>query len=132
MQMKRLAAFAVNDTLHARHGSHGEAVGALNALLSQPTTHLSGQLPVDFATLRSTGCRTLSFSGHDVVELCFTRGDAEFHFYVLQRADFPRLPASGDIEFGQRDGVGFASWTDATHRYVTVSGAGVEAVRQLL
>ncbi len=132
VQLGRLTAFAVNDTLHAQHGSHGEAVGTLNALLSQPTTHLSGPLPVDFAALRATGCRTLRFAGHDIVELCFTRGDAEFHFYVLRQADFPRLPATGDIEFGQREGQGFASWTDTAYRYVTVSAAGVSAIKQLL
>ena len=132
VQMARLAAFAVNDTLHAQHGSHGPAFDTLDRLLSEPATHVSGRLPVDFATLRSTGCRTLSFAGHDVVELCFTRGGDEFHFYVLRQADFPRLPASGAVEFGQRDGLGFASWTDATYRFVTVSAAGVSAIRQLL
>jgi hypothetical protein len=131
-QMERLAAFAVDDTLHARHGSHGDAAGALNVFLEQPTTHLGGQLPVDFATLRATGCRTISFAGHDVVEICFTRGGAEFHLYALQQADFPRLPASGAVEFGVREGMGFASWIDAAHRYVVVSSAGVEAIRQLL
>ncbi|HWA08276.1 MAG TPA: hypothetical protein VG838_02300 [Opitutaceae bacterium] len=132
MQLGRLEAFAVDDTLHARHGSHGEAVSALGTVLSQPDTHLGGTLPVDFAALRTTGCRTINFAGHDVVELCFTRGGAEFHFYVLQQADFPRLPASGAIDFGQREGMAFASWTDAAHRYVAVSAAGLGAIRQLL
>lgn len=131
-EMDRLAAFAVDDTLHARHGSRGDAAGALNVLLSQPTTHLGGQLPVDFATLRATGCRTISFAGHDVIEICFTRGGAEFHLYALQRADFPGLPSAGAPEFGAREGMGFASWADAAHRYVVVSAAGVEAIRHLL
>jgi hypothetical protein len=131
-QMDRLEAFAVDDTLHGRHGSHGDAANALNVLLSQPTTHLGGQLPVDFATLRATGCRTLSFAGHDVIEICFTRGGAEFHLYALQSADFPGLPASAGTESGTREGMGFASWVDAAHRYVLVSAAGMEAIRHLL
>jgi hypothetical protein len=132
VQMETLEAFAVDDTLHAKHGSHGAAVSALNVMLSQPTTRLGGRLPVDFAALRATGCRTISFAGHDVVELCFTRAGADFHFYVLQQADFPGLPAAGAAEFGQREGLGFASWTDAAYRYVTVSAAGVAAIKQLL
>ena len=131
-EMDRLAAFAVDDTLHAQHGSHGEAAGALNVLLSQPTTRLGGQLPVDFAALRATGCRTIRFAGHDVVEVCFTRGGVDFHLYALQKADYPALPAAGAPEFGTQDGVGFASWVDAAHRYVVVSAAGVDAIRHLL
>jgi hypothetical protein len=131
-QLDRLADFAVNDTLHAKHASHGATAGALEVMLGQPTTRLGGNLPVDFAALRTTGCRTLSFAGHDVLEICFTRGGAEFHLYMLQQADFPRLPAPAEAEFGTRAGAGFLSWADATHRYLVVSAAGVAALRQLL
>jgi hypothetical protein len=131
-RLDRIAEFAVNDTLHVKHGSHGAAANALEVLLGQPTTHLGGSLPVDFEALRTTGCRTLSLAGHDVLEICFTRGGAEFHLYMLQRADFPRLPASAEPEFGTKDGAGFLSWADAAHRYVVVSAAGAAALRQLL
>ncbi|MSU69833.1 MAG: hypothetical protein EXS39_03465 [Opitutaceae bacterium] len=131
-QAAQLAAFAVNDTAHSRHGGHGEPAGALQALLLQPSTRLGGELPVDFAALRTTGCRTLSFAGRDLIEVCFARGGGEFHLYAVRRADFPRLPAEGRAEFGEREGMSFASWADATHHYVVVSAAGLETLKGLL
>ena len=31
---------------------------------------------IDFEKLRETGCRTLNFAGHDVLEVCFAREGA--------------------------------------------------------
>ncbi len=129
-QLAQLTNFAVDDMLHAQHGSHGAPAGALVALLSQPSTHVALGLPVDFAGLRATGCRTLSLAGHDVLEVCFARGPNEFHLYMVQSADFPRLPASEEL--GNHEGVSYAAWADATHHYVVVSNAGVAAIKGLL
>jgi len=128
----RFAAFAINDTAHGQHGGHGAAAGALQVLLSQPSTRLSAELPVDFAALRATGCRTLNFAGHDVLELCFQRNGAWFHCYIANSADFPGLAAGGKPSFVQQAQFGSASWSDADHHYVVVSSAGLAAVKQLL
>jgi hypothetical protein len=126
-----LEAFAVDDTLHAQHGGHGTATGALNVALSQPTTRIGGSLPVDFATLRATGCRTLSFAGHDVLEVCFARNGSEFHLYIARSADFPEMKSTLP-DFGERARAGFATWADSAYRYVIVGQAGVSAVKSLL
>jgi hypothetical protein len=115
-----------------KHGSHGEAVGGLQVLMSQPTTRLSGTLPLDFATLRTTGCRTLSFAGRDVLELCFQRDGAWFHCYIVNNADFPSMAKETATDFEQQSGFGSASWSDGVHRFVVVSNAGLEAVKRLL
>jgi hypothetical protein len=128
----RFAAFAIDDTAHGKHGGHGAPAGALQVLLSQPSTRLSAELPVDFAALRATGCRTLNFAGHDVLELCFQRNGAWFHCYIANCADFPGLAASGPATFAQQAQFGSASWSDADHHYVVVSNAGLAAVKQLL
>lgn len=128
----RFAAFAINDTAHGKHGGHGAPAGALQVLLSQPSTRLSAGLPVDFAALRTTGCRTLNFAGHDVLELCFQRNGAWFHCYIANGADFPGMPAVGPATFAQREQFGSASWSDGVHRFVVVSNAGLAAVKQLL
>ena len=131
-RLARFERFAVNDTVIGGHESHGAPATALEEMLSRPTTHLGGPLPVDFAALRATGCRTLSFGGHDVIEVCFGRGGSMFHLYVLQRADFPRMPGDGSPVVGERTGTGFVSWMDGRNRYVVVGTGGAAAVRGLL
>jgi hypothetical protein len=126
----RFTSFAMNDTAHGKHGGHGESAGALQALLGQPTTRLGAGLPVDFAKLRATGCRTLSFAGHDVLEVCFNRNGEWFHCYIANRADFPALP--GAVAFVQQAQLASASWSDATNHFVVVSEAGMDAVKRLL
>jgi hypothetical protein len=128
----RLAAFALDDTAHGKHGGHGEAAGALQALLSQPSTRLGAGLPVDFAALRATGCRTLNFAGHDVLEVCFQRNGAWFHCYIANCADFPSPGTDAPAAFAQQAQFASASWADATHRFVVVSDAGLGAVKRLL
>ena len=49
---------------------------------------------IDFDKLRYTGCRTLNFAGHDVMEVCFASDGAVFHFYMARR-DGPRRPGPG-------------------------------------
>ncbi len=128
----RFAAFALDDTAHGKHGGHGELAGALQVLLSQPSTRLGAGLPVDFAALRTTGCRTLNFAGHDVLEVCFQRNGAWFHCYIAKCADFPAGRAGATATFAQQAQFASASWSDATHRFVVVSESGLDAVKQLL
>jgi anti-sigma factor RsiW len=128
----QLTAFAVNDTAHGTHGSHGHEAGALQVMLSQPSSRLGAGVPVDFAALRATGCRTLNFAGHDVLEVCFQRDGAWFHCYIVKAADYPAMAKDTASDFEQAGGFGSASWTDGVHRFVVVSSAGVEAVKRLL
>ena len=128
----RLESLVANDTLHGRHGSHGAASNALVAMLRQPSTHIGGALPVDFATLRLSGCRSVRFAGRDILEVCFERNGAELHLYVLRQVDFPRLDLPAVTEFTERDGVAMASWADTTYRYVLAGKAGAATLRGLL
>ena len=128
----RFANFAMDDTEHGKHGGHGAPAGALQVLLSQPSTHMAAGLPVDFAALRATGCRTLSFAGHDVLELCFERNGTWFHCYIARCEDFPALPTSAPAVFKQLAQLGCASWSDSAYHFTLVSEAGVGAIKQLL
>jgi hypothetical protein len=128
----RFTAFAIDDTAHGQHGGHGAATSALVATLSQPTTHLAAGLPVDFATLHATGCRTLRFAGHDILEACFSRDGVWFHCYIMNLSDFPSLPRNASPEFTQENRLASADWSDATYHYVVVSEAGLAAIQRLL
>jgi len=125
----QFADFAANDLLHGRHGGHGEATQRAQASLGNPSIPLSAGLPVDFDTLKQTGCRTLSFAGRDVLEICFTRQTAEVHLYVMRRADFPTLEKP---EFSEKEGLATAMWADPQNLYVAVSRAGTSALRSIL
>ena len=81
--------------------------------------------------MRALGCRKLNYQGRDVSLVCFERGGKEFHVFVAAREDIPggAEPAPRFIERGK---LAAATWTDANHRFVLVSDAGIAAVRQLL
>ncbi len=127
-----LTEFALIDLRHAdEHGGKGETVGALQTALSQPSAHLAQRMPVDFAALHDTGCRTLRFKGRDVLEVCFQRNGLWFHCYIAQRADFPSLAVAAIPVIEEQGGLSSATWADAVHLYVIVSGAGREAMEKL-
>ena len=129
-----LAELALLDTKHTwnHHGQHGETAGVLQAALSQPTTHVSGLPPVDFDGMRKTGCRTLSFKGRDVLEVCFNRNGIWYHCYIAQRADFPALAMAAAPVFQEQGDLSGMTWADATHIFVVVSGAGRSALEKLI
>ncbi len=125
--------FALADAkLSATHGGHGDVASALQLMLSQPNTKLGHKLPVNFAALRSTGCRTASYQGRDVLEVCFNRNGQWFHYYIAKAADFPRVALSTTPTIEDRENAAIASWTDAEHLIVVVSKTGRKNLEALL
>jgi len=110
------------------HGGHG--TDSLQAMLGDPANRLSRGLPISFAALRKDGCRTITFEGREVLEVCFNRGGVWFHAYIGRRADFPALAAAP--AFLDKEGMSVATWADETHIYLVASKAGRAALQQLL
>jgi hypothetical protein len=128
-----LAEFALADALEpSRHRGHGEMAGALQATLSNSATKLTGGLPIDFAALRSNGCRTVSVAGHDVLEVCFKRDGQWFHCYIARVEDFPGAPAAVSPLFARTGRVDAAVWVDGAYRVLVATTAGHAAVQRLL
>jgi hypothetical protein len=126
-------AFVVNDARHSEtHGGSGEPTGELQARLNQPTTRLGGALATNFENLRATGCRTVSFKGRDVLEVCFNRNGEWFHCYIVRQADFPSMPSLAEPVISQLDQVDVATWSDSSHVYMVVSKVGLDALQRLL
>ena len=127
-----LAGFAINDMVTEKHGGRGEAAGALVAELQTRGARMPGADQIDFEKLRDTGCRTLNFAGHDVIEVCFARDGAVFHLYVTRR-DGPLgdSVAKGPSFIAQAAGAA-AVWSDKRFDYAIASTAGIEAIRRLL
>lgn len=127
-----LAEFAINDMANARHGGSGEPAGALIAQLETTGARIPGSERIDFDKLRQTGCRTLSFAGRDVIEVCFARDGAVFHFYVARR-EGPSVDFAAGAPSLIAEAAGAAAvWSDARFDYAIASKAGAEAIRRLL
>lgn len=109
-------------------GFHG--TDALVTLLGDPANRLSRGLPVSFDALKKGGCRTVTYEGREVLEVCFSRGGIWFHAYIGRRADFPAV--AGSPTFMDKDGSSVASWADDTHVYLIASKAGRAALQRLL
>jgi anti-sigma factor RsiW len=128
-----LTALALNDARELTpHGGHGDPATAWRRTLTAETTHLAQGLPVDFATLAHTGCRSLSLSGTTVLEVCFNRGGTWFHCYVMRSADRPGASGARGPEFASRDHLNAVAWSDGTYRYVVAGPASRAALERLL
>jgi hypothetical protein len=123
------AGYAINDMLTAKHGGSGEPAGALIAALQTSGSRMPAAGAIDFEKLKDTGCRTISFAGRDVVEVCFTRDGTLFHFYVCRSQGAPE--ARGPSFLAQAAGAA-AVWSDGTYEYALASTSGTEAIRRLL
>lgn len=133
---KQAAAFSdfafADAKLSAIHGGHGHENNELQAVLNDPATKLGQKLPISFANLHETGCRTINFQGRDVLELCFKRNGVWFHAYIARAADFPHIGLSPTPAIVDKGTTAIASWTDAEHVIVVVSKTGRKNLEALL
>jgi len=110
------------------HGGHG--TNSLQAMLGDPAIRLGRGLPISIEALTKAGCRTVTYEGREVLEVCFNREGVWFHAYIGRRADFPALASAP--AFQDRDGMSVASWADNTHVYLVAGKAGRAALERLL
>ena len=129
------ANFAIRDTATAldQHGGHGLATTALQTALSEPTTRLAGELPLNFVALKATGCRTLRFGGHEVLEVCFNREGGEFHLFVMAAdKSSPTAESKAGTFFAAAEGLNGAAWSKGAYRFAVASRSNLDVVKRLL
>jgi len=128
-----LTKFAMADALEiSKHGGRGAAERELRGDLTEASTRLSGRLPVDFAALAKTGCRTVDVDGQTVLEVCFKRDGTWFHCYIARCGDFPALAAKQGPVFAENGKISAVTWADGAHRFVVAGPAGRETIARLL
>lgn len=128
-----LSEFALADArLSATHGGHGHENNELQAVLNDPGTRLGQKLPIHFANLHETGCRTVKCRGHDVLELCFKRNGVWFHAYFVRKSDFPGFVAGTSPKITDHGSVSMATWEDEEHVILVVSKTGRQNLEALL
>jgi hypothetical protein len=125
-----LAEYVLADTFHDENHMGGKGTESLVAMLADPANRLSRGLPISFDALRKGGCRTVTYQGREVLEVCFNRKGVWFHAYIGRRADFPAIAAVPS--FTDKDGMSVASWADQNYVYLVAGKAGRAAVAQLL
>lgn len=128
-----LIEFAFDDTLHGNHHEVGhEQAKEFQALLSSTTSRLSTGIPLQFEQLRQRGCRTISYEGRNIFEVCFRRDGQWFHCYVARVQDFPSIAAKLPPSFRDGNGVAAGAWSDGEHIFVVASKAGREAIQKII
>jgi hypothetical protein len=128
-----LTDFALADArLGATHGGHGHENNQLQTVLNDPNTRLGQKLPIQFANLLETGCRTVNCRGHEVLELCFQRNGVWFHAYIVRKGDFPGLASGSTPKITDHGRASMATWADDSHVVLVVSRAGRESLEALL
>lgn len=116
-----------------RHEGHGPGNDALQARLGDTARPLGAGVKIDFAQMKASGCRTITFQGRELLEVCFRRDGKWFHCYIGRRADFPGAARLGaEPEFQTEEKRQCVSWMDEEHLYVVAGSAGLEALRRLL
>jgi hypothetical protein len=125
-----LTEYVLVDTAHDANHMGGKGTESLEAMLADPTNHLSRGLPISFEALRKGGCRTVTYHGLEVLEVCFNRKGVWFHAYIGRRADFPSVAAAPG--FTGKDGLSVVSWADQNYVYLVAGKAGRAALEQLL
>jgi len=127
------AGFAINDTTADKpHGGEGEPAAALIGSLAAGAAPMRVADQIDFDRLKLSGCRTLGFAGHDVLEVCFPRNGVMFHLYVVRHDPTMGEAAPREPTFVEQSGGAAAIWSDRGYDFALVSRAGVAALRRLL
>jgi hypothetical protein len=128
----RLSEFALADTAEDRHEGAGDAVRAVQTVLSDSRMRLREQLKVDLADLKANGCRTVSLDGSDVLEICFRRDGTTFHLYAMRDAESGA--DTEEVVYRERGDLSCATWSDRSSgvRYAVVTSGGLQSVRNLL
>lgn len=125
--------FAITDLRDADHeGRMGSETARFQTLLGNADARIGRSMPVDFARLRADGCRTVSFRGKELLEICFERDGQWFHCYIAQAKDFPQVAAKLSTTFRSSDGIAAGAWRDGEHIFIVASKAGREAIERLI
>lgn len=135
------AQFATYDLAdqHGDHDSHQSGIGEVETMLARAGNGLVAATGGASATgaalgvdrLRQRGCRTVSFAGREVFEICFKRDGTWFHLYVARRGEQDPVASTAAVIADVRDHR-VATWSDAQNVYALVTGAGREVLERVL
>src|SRR5206468_1184987 len=88
---------------------------------------LPGNIKLDAAELHRLGCRTVSFAGHEVFEICFNRDGNWYHLYASRAENFPGGAADAKSLLKTEGHFTTTAWKDGEFVYSLVTYDGADA-----
>ena len=126
--------FALHElaTTHDSHNGHRGDLSALQARLSTAAQPLPGNIKLNADELHRLGCRTVSFNGREVFEICFQREGNWYHLYASRVENFSRGTADARSLMKTEGHYTTTAWEDGQFAYALVTYDGVDALRRLI
>jgi len=119
-------------TAHDSHNGHRPELTELQSRLTNATVPLPGNIKLDANELRRLGCRTVSFAGHEVFEICFERNGNWYHLYASRVENFSRGAADAKSLVKTEGHFSTTAWKDGQFAYALVTYDGADALRRLI
>lgn len=129
------AEFAIHELATTHNSSkHDQPAEFRNvqARFTNTALPLPNNTRLDASELHRLGCRTVSFSGHEVFEICFERDGQWFHLYATPAKAFAPGAAVARSLVMTKGNFTATAWKDAQFVYALVTDEGAEALRRLL
>lgn len=104
----------------------------MKAWLEAPGKKFAASSGLNFVQMKAKGCRTLTLGGRELAEVCFERNGLVFLSHTLPRTALPDLTLKAKPTLVAQAGKAAAVWSDDTLHYVLATGAGSDAIEQLL
>ena len=108
----------------------------LRTVLVQRGAPANLRIPASLQALENAACQVVDVQGQKVYLACFWRVAGEgrglpelVHLVVARRGDFRNPPASGKPQLSERDGWGFASWTEGDIVYMIAAATPLDTLR---
>jgi hypothetical protein len=126
------AEYAMHDlaTAHESYNGHRPDLTEFQALVSDTSRPLPGNVKIDADALRRLGCRTMTFAGHEVFEICFQRGGRWYHLYATRAEDFSHDAIDPKSLLVSNGHFTATAWKDASFIYAVATYDGADALRQ--
>ncbi len=91
------------------------------------------KVPARLAALEPVGCRILSFRGHDVTLICFSREENRLaHLFVVDRAALPKMKSGDKPIFANKHGWMTATWVENDRVYMIAMQGGRAEIEKYL
>ncbi len=107
-------------------------LGVLKGWLADQGAPMPANLPVAVLEAPSLGCRTFTWHGTPVAQICFKMKDGRVaHLFVIGRSRWQAAPPDGAPDFHHRGEWAMACWRDGGKTYI-LAKAGSEAEMEKL
>ena len=114
------------------HNGHRPELVELQKRFATSSLPLPGNIKLDPEEMRRLGCRTVSFAGHEVFEICFERDGNWYHLYASRAENFSRGSSDARTLMKTEGHFSSTAWKDGQFTYALVTYDGADALKRLI